>query len=313
MKGWKDKILFAKIQRCQKITDGLQKIKRYKTASKTYTTETAHQAERMHDHDVSWKFIRVNQCIWNFIWSEKRFFESIDVSGKCVDISKREKNPFNFATRFVCKECVISFTGSIMCLCKKLRLWKDSFKLWTLLQEDICHCDAWSKLAKKWEMCSMTWFSQVSMSQWGLPKDVTVIGIWWLGHFPSSQPPLPPFPLHHPAPFPPNPSDPGSQLNSQKLAHSSRGHGILPIIHHHSQDPWKETRHKKSSHRTPPQTVYLHTLTALRQIEKIVPAGFAFVSERAFKQFLFSGVLIVDLAKSRKLSSLLKNKWEVKL
>ena len=55
MKGWKDKILFAKIQRCQKITDGLQKIKRYKTASKTYTTETAHQAERMHDHDVSWK------------------------------------------------------------------------------------------------------------------------------------------------------------------------------------------------------------------------------------------------------------------
>ena len=89
------------------------------------------------------------QCIWNFIWSEKRFFESIDVSGKCVDISKREKNPFNFATRFVCKECVISFTGSIMCLCKKLRLWKDSFKLWTLLQEDICLCNAWSKLAKK--------------------------------------------------------------------------------------------------------------------------------------------------------------------
>ena len=40
MKGWKDEILFAKIQR-------------YKTASKTYTTETAHQAERMHDHDVS--------------------------------------------------------------------------------------------------------------------------------------------------------------------------------------------------------------------------------------------------------------------
>ena len=90
MKGWKDKILFAKIQRCQKITDGLQKIKRYKTASKTYTTETAHQAERMHDHDVSWKFIRVNQCIWNFIWSEKRFFESIDVSGKCVDISEKK-------------------------------------------------------------------------------------------------------------------------------------------------------------------------------------------------------------------------------
>ena len=121
MKGWKDEILFAKIQR-------------YKTASKTYTTETAHQAERMHDHDVSWKFIRVNQCIWNFIWSEKRFFESIDVSGKCVDISKREKNPFNFATRFVCKECVISST-ELLCaharnsacwklFSKKLMLWK---------------------------------------------------------------------------------------------------------------------------------------------------------------------------------------------
>ena len=52
-RGWKDKILFAMIQRYEKIKDGLQKLNRQKTASKTYTTETSHQAERMHDHDVS--------------------------------------------------------------------------------------------------------------------------------------------------------------------------------------------------------------------------------------------------------------------
>ena len=128
------------------------------------------------------------------------------------------------------------------------------------------------------------------------------------GTLPLISTPLPPFPLHHPAPFPPNPSDPGSQLNSQKLAHSSRGHGILPIIHHHSQDPWKETCHKKSSHRTPPQTY-----SCGANWENCCGRFCFCKSERAFKQFLFSGVLIVDLAKSRKLSSLLKNKWEVKL
>ena len=52
-RGWKDKILFAMIQRYEKIKDGLQKIKRYKTASKTYTTETAHEAERMHACTIS--------------------------------------------------------------------------------------------------------------------------------------------------------------------------------------------------------------------------------------------------------------------
>ena len=190
-------------------------------------------------------------CIWNFIWSEKRFFESIDVSGKCVDISERKKILLILRQDLFARNVLLPRPNYYVFMQETQAVERHfprnsgcgNFKLWTLLQEDICHCDAWSKLAKKWGMCSMTWFSQVSMSQWGLPKDVTVIGIWWLGHFPSSQPPLPPFPLHHPAPFPPNPSDPGSQLNSQKLAHSSRGHGILPIIHHHSQDPWRETCH----------------------------------------------------------------------
>ena len=95
MKGWKDKILFAKIQRCQKITDGLQKIKRYKTASKTYTTETAHQAERMHDHYVSWKFIRVNQCNVSGILSD---LENVSLSQSMylenVSIYLREKKSF---------------------------------------------------------------------------------------------------------------------------------------------------------------------------------------------------------------------------
>ena len=62
-------------------------------------------------------FLWVNRCIWKmcrYIWEKK--------------------NPFNFATGFVCKECVISST-ELLCLyarnsgcgktfSKKLRLWK---------------------------------------------------------------------------------------------------------------------------------------------------------------------------------------------
>ena len=133
--GWKDKRLFAKRQIYQKIKDGLQKIKRYKTASKTYTTETAHQAERMHDHDVSWKFIRVNQCIWNFIWSEKRFFESMDVSEKCVDISERKKILLILRQDLFARNVLLALpnyyvfinarnSGCGKTFSKKLRLWK---------------------------------------------------------------------------------------------------------------------------------------------------------------------------------------------
>ena len=57
-------------------------------------------------------FLWVNRCIWKmcrYIWEKK--------------------NPFNFATGFVCKECVITST-ELLCLykCKKLRLWKDIFQ-----------------------------------------------------------------------------------------------------------------------------------------------------------------------------------------
>ena len=119
-----------------------------------------------------------------------------------------------------------------------------NFKLWTLLQEDICHCDAWSKLAKKWGMCSMTWFSQVSMSQWGLPKDVTVIGIWWLGHFLSSQPP--------PTPLPPKSIWPGQPTKLAKTC--SLKQGPRDLAHHPSPFPRSMKRKLSLEKFTPDST-----------------------------------------------------------
>ena len=119
-----------------------------------------------------------------------------------------------------------------------------NFKLWTLLQEDICHCDAWSKLAKKWGMCSMTWFSQVSMSQWGLPKDVTVIGIWWLGHFLSSQPP--------PTPLPPKSIWPGQPTKLAKTC--SLKQGPRDLAHHPSPFPRSMKRNLSFKKFTPDST-----------------------------------------------------------
>ena len=142
--------------------------------------------------------------------------------------------------------------STIMFLCKKLRLWKDIFKLWTLLQEDICHYDAWSKLAKKWGMCSMTWFSQVSMSQWGLPKDVTVIGIWWLGHFPSSHPPLPPRLPSSPSPLPPKSIWPGQPTKLAKTC--SLKQGPRDLAHHPSPFPRSMKRNLSLEKFTPDST-----------------------------------------------------------
>ena len=183
-----------------------------------------------------------------------------------------------------------------------------NFKLWTLLQEDICHCDAWSKLAKKWGMCSMTWFSHVSMSQWGLPKDVTVIGIWWLGHFPSSQPPLPPRPPSSASPLPPKSIWPGQPTKLAKTC--SLKQGPRDLAHHPSPFPRSMKRNLSLEKFTPDSTsncLSSHTYSVEANWENCCGMFCFCKSERAFKQFLFSGVLIVDLAKSRKLSSLLKN------
>ena len=182
------------------------------------------------------------QCIWNFIWSEKRFFESIDVSGKCVDISEK-KNLLILRQDLSARNVLLALPNIYVFMQETQPVERHfqrnsgcgNFKLWTLLQEDICHYDAWSKLAKKWGMCSMTWFSQVSMSQWGLPKDVTVIGIWWLGHFPSSHPPLPPRLPSSPSPLPPKSIWPGQPTKLAKTC--SLKQGPRDLAHHPSPFP----------------------------------------------------------------------------
>ena len=142
------------------------------------------------------------QCIWNFIWSEKRFFESIDVSGKCVDISKREKILLILRQDLSARNVLLALPV-LLCVYARNSGCGKTVSNYELFCRKISVCATRDlNWPKSWGMCSMTWFSQVSMSQWGLPKDVTVIGIWWLGHFLSSQPPLPPFPLHHPSPSP---------------------------------------------------------------------------------------------------------------
>ena len=132
------------------------------------------------------------------------------------------------------------------------------------------------------------------MSQWGLPKDVTVIGIWWLGHFLPSLPPPTPLPPSSPSPLPPKSIWPGQPTKLAKTC--SLKQGPRDLARHPSPFPRSMKRNLSLEKFTPDSTsncLSSHTYSPSGQIEKIVAAGFAFVFKQVRERESVQTVLIL--------------------